>query len=150
GSTGRAVRMDSIPAELVSGIEVVKAVTPDMDHNAIGGGINISTASPFDREGVYHFGRMAYGTNDSSGDPAWSASGTYGTKLGPEETWGILVSGSYEERMIASQRMSSNAWQPIGDLFLPSELSLFDYLVDRERWGTNVALEHRPNEDHTL
>lgn len=150
GSAGRAVRMDSIPAELVSGIEVVKAVTPDMNHNAIGGGINISMASPFDRDGTYHFGRVAYGNNDSSGDSAWGGSGTYGKKFGDAEQWGLLVSGSFEERMIASQRMSSDRWQPVGELFLPSELSLFDYLVERKRWGTNLALEHRPSDDDTL
>lgn len=150
GSAGRAVRMDSIPAELVSRIEVVKAVTPDMNHNAIGGAINISTASAFDREGTFHSGRVAVGRNDSSGGDAWSGSGTYGTKFGADDSFGLLLSGSYEQREIASQRMSSDAWTPVDDLLLPSELSMFDYLVDRRRWGAALALEHRPDVNHAI
>lgn len=41
--------MDSVPADLISRLEVVKAVTPDMDGNAIGGSVNIVTQSAFDR-----------------------------------------------------------------------------------------------------
>ncbi len=39
----RGVSMDAVPADLISRLEVVKAVRPDMDANAIGASINIAT-----------------------------------------------------------------------------------------------------------
>jgi outer membrane receptor protein involved in Fe transport len=37
-----------VPANLLSKIEVIKSVTPDLDGNAVGGTINIVTPSAFD------------------------------------------------------------------------------------------------------
>ena len=51
---GRRVALDTIPSDLVAAIEVVKAVTPDYDGNAIGGSINIVTPTAFDRTGPLH------------------------------------------------------------------------------------------------
>ena len=44
----RGVSMDAVPADLISRLEVVKAVRPDMDANAIGASINIATLGAFD------------------------------------------------------------------------------------------------------
>ncbi|HEY1111481.1 MAG TPA: carboxypeptidase-like regulatory domain-containing protein, partial [Opitutaceae bacterium] len=55
----RGVAMDSVPAELVARLEVTKAVTPDMDGNAIGGAINIVTQSAFDRKESFVFGSVS-------------------------------------------------------------------------------------------
>jgi TonB-dependent receptor len=150
GGSGRAVRMDSIPADLIGSIEVVKAVTPDMDHNAIGGGINITTASPFQREGTYARGSLETGYNDASGNALWAGSATYGTKFGADERWGLLVTGSYSQRTIGSQRMSSDSWQETNGFFVPSTQNLFDYLVDRRRWGVNASLGHQPSDAHSI
>lgn len=150
GNSGRAVRMDSIPSDLIGTIEVVKAVTPDMDHNAIGGGINITTASPFLRKGTFHSGNAQVGYNDASGNTLWSGSATLGTKLGSDERWGLLMSGSFSQRTIGSHRMSTDGWQNVNGAFLPSTRDLFDYNVDRRRWGVTMALEHRPNDNHSI
>jgi TonB-dependent receptor len=39
--SGRRVALDVVPSDLVSMVEVVKAITPDLDGNAIGGNINV-------------------------------------------------------------------------------------------------------------
>lgn len=46
----RQVQLDIIPADQLSSIEVVKAITPDMDGNAIGGAVNLITKSALDYE----------------------------------------------------------------------------------------------------
>ena len=46
----------------------VKAVTPDLDGNAIGGSINIVTRSAFDRAEPFLNGSVSVGYNDFSGD----------------------------------------------------------------------------------
>ena len=63
----RGVSMDAVPADLISRLEVVKAVRPDMDANAIGAAINIETLSAFDMPGGFLFGSLRTGYNDMSG-----------------------------------------------------------------------------------
>ena len=46
----RQVQMDIIPADQLSSIEVIKAITPDMDGDAIGGTVNLITKSALDYE----------------------------------------------------------------------------------------------------
>ena len=45
----RATGLDLLPTEIISSIEVIKTNTPDMEGNAIGGTINVTTLSAFDR-----------------------------------------------------------------------------------------------------
>jgi outer membrane receptor for ferrienterochelin and colicin len=46
----RTVQLDLMPADMIQAIEVNKAVTPDMDADAIGGSVNLVTRSaPYDR-----------------------------------------------------------------------------------------------------
>src|SRR5690606_35134144 len=48
GQYGRQFRFDTLPAELVAGVEVIKSATADMDEGAIGGTVNIKTFRPLD------------------------------------------------------------------------------------------------------
>ena len=50
-SATRGVRLDILPASLVSQLVVVKTFTPDLDPNAIGGAIDLQTRSAFDDHG---------------------------------------------------------------------------------------------------
>jgi TonB-dependent receptor len=51
GDTARAFALDDIPGNAVTAVEVVKAPTPDMDGDAVGGIVNMITKSAFDRTG---------------------------------------------------------------------------------------------------
>jgi hypothetical protein len=74
----RGLAMDSVPADLISRLEVIKAVTPDRDHNAIGGSVNIVTQSAFDRAEPFAFGSLSAGYNDFAGD--WVSSAASATR----------------------------------------------------------------------
>jgi TonB-dependent receptor len=54
----RRVPLDILGGELLGGIDVVKAVTPDLEANAIGGYINVKTQSPHDNDQNF-FGRAS-------------------------------------------------------------------------------------------
>lgn len=156
GSTeagGRGAGMDSVPADLISRIEVVKAVTPDMDHQAIGASVNIVTPSAFDREGAFAYGTFAGGYYSGPGsDMPYSGSATYGTTFG-DGKWGLVVGGSYSYRhYISNRRSGGNPWFPAGaagtpgaSVFFPATQALFYYDVQRWRMGVNAALEFRPD-----
>jgi TonB-dependent receptor len=143
----RGVAMDAVPADLISRIEVVKAVTPDMDANAIGASVNIVTPSAFDREGAFAYGTLGAGFNTGNDHIPYNASATYGTTFGGGK-WGVIVGGSYSFRHYNSHRMSTNgaAWLPRGTGgFVPQNQTFFLYDVQRWRWGVNAALEYRPD-----
>lgn len=161
GSTeagSRGAGMDSVPADLISRIEVIKAVTPDMDHQAIGASVNIVTPSAFDRAEPFAYGTLAGGyyngpkgefkTNDFT---PYSGSATVGTTFG-DGKWGIIVGGSYSFRhYISNRRSGGNPWFPAAtgsNTYFPATQALFHYDVQRWRQGLNAALEFRPNDRH--
>ncbi len=144
----RGLSMDSVPADLISRLEVTKAVTPDMDHNAIGGSVNIVTQSVFDRPDGFFFGSLSggYGSfNEKWG--WWGGSATYGRLLGAEKKWGLTAGASYSFRDYASQN-SGPSWSLLNGNFVPVNQESYDYSIERSRLGLNLALEHRPWEGH--
>jgi TonB-dependent receptor len=164
GSTealSRGAAMDSVPADLISRIEVVKAVTPDMDAQAIGASVNIVTPSAFDREKGYASGTLAGGYfNGPRGDffenkkTPYSGSAVYSTTFGGGK-WGFIVGGSYSYRhYISNRRSGGGTWYPAAasgpgaDIFFPATEALFHYDVQRWRAGANAALEFRPSDNH--
>ncbi len=147
----RGLSMDSVPAELISRLEVVKAITPDMDHNAIGGAVNIVTQSVFDRPEGYFFGSASVGYGSFNQKWGWwGASANYGRLLGAEKTWGVTTGFSYSFRNYASQTSDAVNWTQMNGNYVPGSQESFDYDIDRARLGLNIALEHRPREGHEL
>ncbi len=153
-SGSRGAGMDSVPADLISRIEVVKAVTPDMDHQAIGASVNIVTPSAFDRSEPFAYGTVAGGKFNGPGDDMpYSGSATYGRQFGGGK-WGFVVGGSYSYRHYISERRSGgNPWSPAGpagtpgaDIFFPANEAVFLYDVQRWRQGVNLALEFKPSD----
>jgi TonB-dependent receptor len=143
---GRAVALDAVPADLISRIDVVKAVTPDMDHGAIGASVNIATPSAFDRDGTFVHASGNLGYNEKSGDSPTGASVLYGTTFGADRRWGVVLGASYSNRQYRSDRMSTGAWQLRGPHYVPVTQSLFLYGMDRTRLGFTGSLEFRPRE----
>ena len=142
----RGVAMDAVPADLISRIEVVKAVTPDMDHAAIGASINVVTPSAFDRKESFFYGTLAGGYNNGNDHTPYNGSATYGAKFGAEERWGLVVGGSYSYRHYNSHRMSTNGtpWALRNGFWVPTTQQLFLYDVERQRSGAKANLEFRP------
>ena len=147
----RGLAMDSVPADLISRLEVVKAVTPDRDHNAIGGSVNIVTQSAFDRAEPFAFGSLSAGYNDFAGEWGWQAgSVTVGRVFGPQRKWGVIGGVSYSRREYASQTSDAIDWSQAGAFFRPATQESFDYEIERTRLGANVALEYRPQDGHQV
>ena len=89
----RGIALDSIPADLISRLEVVKAVTPDMDANAIGGSVNIVTQSALDRPEGFAYGNHSASVGpDLASVPCFAllvsrAARTRGPALQPKDVW---------------------------------------------------------------
>jgi hypothetical protein len=105
----RGVSMDSVPADLISRLEVVKAVTPDMDANAIGASINIATRKAFDRPGGFFSGNLRTGYNDMSGRAPYSGNVSFGRVLGEKQRWGFVAGASYSYRRYDTQLLNGSS-----------------------------------------
>ncbi|HVU23416.1 MAG TPA: TonB-dependent receptor [Opitutus sp.] len=155
GGGDRGAQMDAVPADLISRIEVVKAVTPDRDAQAVGASINIVTPSAFDRPEPFAYGTVAGGYfHGPNNDIPRNASITAGTQFGGGK-WGLLVGGSYNYRhYISNRRSGGGTWWPSAedgpgaDIYFPDTQSLYYYDVQRWRQGANLNLEFRPSDDH--
>ena len=148
----RGVSMDSVPADLISRLEVVKAVRPDMDANAIGASVNIATFGAFDLPGRMLYGSLRTGYNAMSGRMPFSGSATYGRTLGADKKWGFVVGGSYSQRRYQSELNEASAvyWTQANGYYIPLTPSLRLYDLDRRRQGINASLEYRPADGQSL
>lgn len=146
----RGIALDSVPADLIARLEVVKAVTPDLDGNAIGGSVNIVTQSAFDRSEPFLYGTVAGFYDDFSERTTPNGSLTLGTVFGSEKQWGIVAGFSYSFKDFSSQTVNTRSWAQVNGFWLPTQQQNYDYDIERERIGANVALQFRPAAGHEL
>lgn len=113
--TGRAFEVDKVSTNSIESIEVIKAPTPDMDADAIGGKINLKTKSGFDANGRtirYSLGGNVFlqdyragadGTHRGGGgvfefaraEAHPSGSISYSDVLGKDRRWALTLNASF-------------------------------------------------------
>ncbi len=148
----RGVSMDSVPADLISRLEVVKAVRPDMDANAIGASVNIATLQAFDMPEGLLFGSLRSGYNVMSERMPFTASASFGRVLGAAKRWGLVVGASYSQRRYESElnEPAEVSWAIFNGFYVPRNPSFRLYDIERRRQGVNASLEFRPVKGHSV
>jgi TonB-dependent receptor len=150
--SSRAVPLDVIPTGSIDGISVTKAPTPDMPGDAIGGSIDVRSASAFDRSGA-HLRYKAEGSyNELSGEinPKFSLNGsdTFSLSGNGDKDFGIAFGLNYLDRKFESDNVEAEYdmvdYQD-GEVLSLIELQQRKYFVNRERIGANLNLEFRPS-----
>lgn len=148
GRLGRAVPLDTLSAGQVSSIEVIKSVTPDLDANAVGGTINVKSASAFDRKGRFISGTVAGAKNGNTDQTNLAAQLSYSDVFGAKSEWGVAVSASYDKRNY------QNEWAQFGwslltlngtPTYLPNDFQLKPEWGSKSRRAANANLEFRPD-----
>ncbi len=85
----RQIALDAIPSEILEAIEVSKAITPDMDADAIGGSVNLVTRrAPSER---FFTAGLAGGYGSIRNQGSVKGSATFGNRSGG---FGYLINGS--------------------------------------------------------
>ncbi len=146
----RRVAMDTVPANILSKLEVIKSVTPDLDGNAIGGTINLVTPSAFDDPDGRSFAATTdYGYSDLGGHHPWGANAAW-SGVFADDRFGIVLSASYSDRKFSSENVQGgDPWtDDDGDYpyLIPDEQNIRDYLIRRVRKGFVANFEFRPND----
>ncbi len=164
-SSGRRVSLEFFPADVVSGLEVVKTRTPDVDGNTIGGQVNMRTRSAFDSEGIYAVGSLflgdftqdnaPFGLDDGDGDNELSSriNGAFSTTFGDDNQFGVVLAASYfdkdrdEERIIPIGFNSSGDFDDPDSSFAPGLTIWSTYHNPVERIGGFGKFEFQANDD---
>jgi len=170
GSLGRAVPLDLIPAFLLAGIEVQKSVTPDRDHNAIGGSINLVSRSALASEDPFLIGGLFIGSHEQTGDGTtlsdgkdvvpWRGNFAAGTRFGEEGQFGATIGIDYSIRNFEIPQVEVDdadytefdaAGNNVGlgngnGIVVPTNQRIFFYNNVRERIGVTGRLEWQPTD----
>ena len=145
----RQVELDAVPVDILESIEVSKAITPDMDADAIGGSVNLVTKKAPDQTlfSVEAAGGYAPIREDFSGNGA----ATYGSRVA-DGRFGFLLSGSFSRRNFGSDDAEPEF--DLGDAPLDDDalevLDLRHYNLWRERIGGTAAFDYRLSENSSL
>lgn len=147
----RTVQLDLVPADMIQSIEVNKAVTPDMDGDAIGGSVNLVTRSaPYGRRTSLTLGS---GYNILAEKPIYNGALVIGDRF-LNNKLGVIASASYHNHQLGSDNFEAE-WDYLdendkdGSAFA-EEIQIRQYYLQRIRQSYSLSFDYKLNENHTL
>lgn len=149
-ATSRAVELDTIPSDVIAALEVTKALTPDMDGDAIAGAINIVTQSALDQDRRILRGSIGAGEYELGSGKNQRANITVGDRFGAEGNLGVLVAASASQVERFTDNVESVFYREDDGRILPEVTEIKDYDGERTRTGATARLDARLSEDHLV
>lgn len=150
GASGRSYGLDGFQSYLIETITLSKALTPEMDANAIGATVNLQLREA-GSEPEYKF-HVAYGLNEQEsdfetlGDKIYEVAGVASSRF-MDDKFGALVAGSYHKTgrgsLFNSWRYSDEANTDI------RRRRTSDYDVTRERIGLLGNFDYTPDDQNS-
>lgn len=150
----RSTDLSMISPEMLEGIELYKALTPDRDGDAIGGSVNFTVARA--RAGLATTVR-ALGTYNSLGGSAnnYRLNASLSDRFGKGDVFGVIATGNYQRIDRSNEALavgyefagldsSGAARLPIGSLNLTATDET------RLRGGGSLTLDFTPSERHSV
>lgn len=98
----RNALLDAIPAEMIQYVQLSKAITPDMEGDAIGGSVNFVTRSAPEDRMLNVSAAGGYGQKSQNG--SYNASLVYGDRFFNDKL-GVVVAGAIWDRNFASDEI---------------------------------------------
>jgi TonB-dependent receptor len=134
----RYVALDAVPADQLSSIEVSKAITPDMDGDAIGGSVNLITRTA-QTENISINASGLVGYNNINGKANLQGSLELSRRF-LNNKLGVMLNSSYYE----TERGSDN-WERDDNA-----LELRDYELTRTRLGLSSTIDYKFNDKNEV
>lgn len=138
----RDIALDSFPSNMLARVEVVKANTPSLPSDAIGGTVELVTKTAFDREGRVLEGDIGTTYNDVRDNWNRQASLTFADRFGPDGKLGLLASLAYfhdERGYDVAQTAYTGA--------IVNRTLYYDRYEIKDKVGAGLALDYRPSDD---
>jgi len=151
----RSVELDVVSAAQLSGVEVTKVLTPDMDADAVGGSINLKTRSAFDRDERYFRTRVGFGENSISDRSAARLQLDFSDTFGANNQFGLSAGFNYA-RTGAERHNNEQRWGDRSDVDgneIPFALRDTEVQFSnnvRDRYGLNTQFEYKFNDNHRV
>ncbi len=146
----RSSVLDVIPSEIIQYVQVAKAITPDMEGDAIGGSINFVTrTAPAQRQLNVS---AAGGYNTFSRNGTYNASLVYGDRFFKDKL-GVIVAGAIWDRQWGADAFEATYNTGLPDVQQRNSLNtvLFKrYMGTRQTMGLNLGLEYKVSAAHKL
>lgn len=146
----RAAMIDQIPAESIKEVEVIKAPTPDMPADSIGGTANLVTKSALDfKEDVlsYRLGGNYNTYRDTLRNVTPMGTLSYLTRLGRNRSIGMALSLSYTDTETPRDRVQTERVENNGKATVARTL---DEVNTRIRAGTSLRFDYRPDRSSSV
>lgn len=154
----RDIAFDVLPSEVISGADVLKSAQASALEGAIGGTVNLRTASPFDSPGV-HVGVHAEGDYNTMSRLHGTKFSAFGSDTNADQTLGFLLGAVHSDNHIRTDALNAynqNVYGPTGYPFdskspsVPVSVtpccvtfgSIFD---EKKRDALSGSIEWRPN-----
>ncbi len=148
-SSSRAVDLSNISSSMLGGIEVIKAITPDMDAAAMGGTVNLELPEARQsRKGVLVTLLSEGGYNDLQNKYSnYKFVGTSQSRLF-DSRFGIFAQASVEGRNLTANELGASYSLNAPKLGVPNpvymnDLTLTDIPRYRRRYGATVVMDYR-------
>lgn len=152
----RNIQMDLIPSDMVQAIEVNKAVTPDMDGDAIGGSVNLVTRKAPDALRLSVTG--ASGLNLLSNKPIWTGAIVVGDRVANDKL-GFILTASINQHQFGSDNMEGE-WENEVESPLTGEditvapymgeQDIRTYIVERVRRSVQATVDYELDKNNTI
>lgn len=169
-NVGREFSFDVLPSELISGADVYKSPSANINGASIGATVNIRTVRPLDQKELVIAGtaRGIYNKLADSTDPSLSGIVSWRNE---DANFGVALVASYEDRNTRNDEFDIGAghvkrgnvstndyWYgrtaagigSFSGVDMPSNLSPFFYETSRERLGLNGTVQYKPTENLTM
>jgi TonB-dependent receptor len=142
---GRATVLDVVPSELIEYCEVSKAITPDMEADAIGGAINFVTRTTPVRRTLAISGAGGY--NNLAEKGVYNFSAVYGDKFFNDKLGVVLTASTWKRNWGTDEYtidFNTNNADPLLQTSVKSAM-LKRYMGSRTTNGLNIGLEYNIN-----
>ncbi|MGK9475373.1 TonB-dependent receptor [Melioribacter sp. OK-6-Me] len=135
----RNVQVDLIPSDMVQTIQINKAITPDMDADAIGGAVNLVTRAPSSL--LRLSSTLASGYNFLSEKPIWNGALVFANRY-INNKLGVVLSGSLFDHNLGSDNTEGTWENDDGNIF-PSEWEVRAYKIRRLRQSLAASFDYQ-------
>ncbi len=149
----RYSQLDIIGSNQMASIEVVKALTPDMDGDAIGGTVNLITRSAFDYTGMRLRATAGGGYTALRGDAIYQGKFSYSNRFGADNNMGFTITANWDRTDKGAHNKETDYDDPTADDgglvrggWALDDLDLRDFYNTRDRMGFGATFEYRPDQ----
>lgn len=139
----RSSVLDAVPSEMIQYVQVAKAITPEMEGDAIGGSINFITRTAPARRVLNASAAGGYNTFSQNG--TYNASLVYGDRF-LNDKLGVILSGAIWDRQWGADSFDATYNTGLSDLQQKKSINsiMFKrYMGTRQTMGGNLGMEYK-------